>query len=225
MSVGHATDYPNNSFCNKYLDNEQFIGFRFQDDEYVTMMNEDWSLGIFNWPACKGFSKTPVDHYMRPFHLRVDGKQWKSDSINNAVHSRSCHETYYHLIEYLKDFISKYPDKPKFSLTWMVYLAHNDGNALYHTDEYFYQFFKDYKEQFSNSFLFVMGDHGNRFGNFRKTSIGEAEDNNPFLFLSIPERLRDDAELMAQIRTNSKQLITHYDIYATLVDIVKVSIN
>ena len=223
MSVGHPTDYPNKTYCNKYLDDDQFIGFRFQDDGYVTMMNEDWSLGVFNWPNCKGFGKKPVDHYMRPFQLRVDGGKWSSRAMNRAVYKNSCHETFYHQIEYLKDFINKYPDKPKFSITWMSYLAHDDVNALYHTDNYFYEFFKDYKEKFSNSYLFVMGDHGNRFGYLRKTPIGEVEDNNPFLFFSIPNSLREDAELTAQVKKNAKELITHYDIYATLADIVKVS--
>lgn len=224
MSIGHEADYSNLGYCNKYLDDDQFIGFRFQDDGYVTMMNEDWSLGVFNWPNCKGFKQTPVDHYMRPFHLRVEGRRWKSAAISQAIHKKSCNETFHHQIEYLKGFLNKYPDKPKFSITWMIYLAHDDVNALYHADDYFYQFFKDHKEKFANSFLFVMGDHGNRFGGLRNTAVGETEDNNPFLFFSVPRKSKEDAELMKQIRKNSKELVSHYDIYATLLDIVKVNI-
>ncbi|KAE9547140.1 hypothetical protein FO519_009648 [Halicephalobus sp. NKZ332] len=220
MSVGHPTDYPNSSYCNKYLDDQQFIGFKFQDDGYVTMMSEDWSLGVFNWPNCKGFQNKPTDHYMRPFQLRVEGHRWMSKDLKTTVHKKSCHETFYHQIEYLKDFIDKYPDKPKFSLTWMSYLAHDDTNALYHTDDYFYQFFKNYKEKLSNSYLFIMGDHGNRFSNMRHTTVGEVEDNNPFLFFSLPQNIREDGKMMTQVRKNSKELITHYDLYATLSDIV-----
>ena len=64
-SFGHAPDYSNSSFCSEYLDGDQFIGYRFKDDGYVTMMNEDWSMGIFNTHGCKGFKRTPMDHYMR----------------------------------------------------------------------------------------------------------------------------------------------------------------
>ncbi|KAE9547584.1 hypothetical protein FO519_009205 [Halicephalobus sp. NKZ332] len=221
ISRGHNIDYQNKSYCNKYLNNDQFIGFRFQDDGYVTMMNEDWSLGVFNWPDCKGFQEKPTDHYMRPFQLRVEGDDWKSDYLSEAIHRNSCHEAFFHQMEYLKNFIDKYPDKPKFSLTWMSYLAHDDINALYHADDYFYRFFRNYREKLSNSYLLIMGDHGNRFSSIRHTSVGEMEDNNPFLFFSAPESVREDGELMTQIRKNSKELITHYDLYATLLDIAK----
>uniref|UniRef100_A0A914PZD6 Uncharacterized protein n=1 Tax=Panagrolaimus davidi TaxID=227884 RepID=A0A914PZD6_9BILA len=64
-----------------------------------------------------------------------------------------------------------------------------------------------------------MGDHGLRYGKMRETPIGEAEDNNPALFLSVPKSLRNDLNFMKQLKTNSKELITHFDIYATLVEI------
>lgn len=100
---------------------------------------------------------------------------------------------------------------------------HNDRNGLFHSDDYFYKFFKNYKEMFANSYLFVMGDHGNRFGRIRETPVGEAEDNNPFLFLSIPEQLRENLTFADTIKKNSRKLLTHYDLYATMVEMTRVS--
>ena len=67
-----------------------------------------------------------------------------------------------------------------------------------------------------------MGDHGLRFTGIRNTAIGELEDNNPFLFLSVPERLRRNTTLTETLKQNAKELLTHYDIYTTLTEIVKV---
>uniref|UniRef100_A0AC35GSC4 Uncharacterized protein n=1 Tax=Panagrolaimus sp. PS1159 TaxID=55785 RepID=A0AC35GSC4_9BILA len=68
-----------------------------------------------------------------------------------------------------------------------------------------------------------MGDHGNRFGWLRKTSVGEIEDNNPFLFLSVPASLRRNTTYTDTLKQNAKKLMTHYDIYATLTEITNPS--
>jgi membrane-anchored protein YejM (alkaline phosphatase superfamily) len=105
----------------------------------------------------------------------------------------------------------------------MSYLAHDDQNALSHADDYFYHFFNSTRTDLDNSFLFVMGDHGNRFGKVRQTNVGEIEDNNPCIFMSAPKNLRRNDTLIDNLRENSKELITHYDIYATMVEIANPS--
>uniref|UniRef100_A0A914P977 Sulfatase N-terminal domain-containing protein n=1 Tax=Panagrolaimus davidi TaxID=227884 RepID=A0A914P977_9BILA len=225
MSRGHEADYKNyHAYCSKYLDGEQFIGFRYQDDGYVTMMSEDWAKGLFNWQNCIGFKAKLTDHYMRPFQLQYEASSGIRDKdMDSIMNKGSCKESFNHQIEYLQNFINAYPDKPKFSLTWMINLAHNDYNALYHTDDYFYQFFKNNQEKLNNSYVFFLGDHGPRFGGLRKTDIGETEDNNPFFFLSLPANLRRNTELTEILKSNSKMLISQYDIYATLTEIAKPS--
>jgi len=49
------------------------------------------------------------------------------------------------------------------------------------------------------------------------------EDNNPALFISLPKKLRRNEKLKAALEANSRQLVTHHDVYATLVAIAKVS--
>ena len=49
------------------------------------------------------------------------------------------------------------------------------------------------------------------------------EDANPMFMFAIPAQLRKNSTLMEILNSNSKQLISHYDIFATLTDIVKVS--
>ncbi|RCN37636.1 hypothetical protein ANCCAN_16463 [Ancylostoma caninum] len=51
------------------------------------------------------------------------------------------------------------------------------------------------------------------------TSFGYSEQSNPFLYVVVPKRLRN-AEVFEQLRQNSKELITHHDLHATLKDIL-----
>ena len=68
-----------------------------------------------------------------------------------------------------------------------------------------------------------MGDHGLRVGAIRSTSVGELEENNPMLILTLPQRLRNNSDLRQQLEANSRLLITHFDLYATFVEIAHVS--
>uniref|UniRef100_A0A8R1Y239 Uncharacterized protein n=1 Tax=Onchocerca volvulus TaxID=6282 RepID=A0A8R1Y239_ONCVO len=87
--------------------------------------------------------------------------------------------------------------------------------------EYFANFFRKNVNNLNNSFLFVMGDHGLRFGKIRRTNTGYIEDNNPLLTERIPQYLRSNEQLMLNLKKNSRRHTSHYDIYATLYDIAR----
>uniref|UniRef100_A0A915E0G2 Uncharacterized protein n=1 Tax=Ditylenchus dipsaci TaxID=166011 RepID=A0A915E0G2_9BILA len=192
---------------------------------YKTMMAEDWAAGVFNWPNCKGFTTTPMDHYMKryfwPFQLRLTQKAGKGkEFVYENFNGKRCLEAHSHLLDYFRQFVEVYDDvSKKFSVIWMSDLAHNHPNHLYHADHFFYQLFRGLQSKLDNTFLFVMGDHGNRFGKLRATATGTMEDNNPALFVVLPRQLRHNSALRAVLESNAKQLISHYDLYATLVEI------
>ncbi|EYB89519.1 hypothetical protein Y032_0231g3020 [Ancylostoma ceylanicum] len=110
-------------------------------------------------------------------------------------------------------------NSPKFSLSWSVELAHGNGAFLYKADYTLYNFFFKNRNALSNSFIFFFGDHGARFGNEARTDFGYSEQNNPFLYVVTPKRLRN-TKIMEQLQQNSKELITHHDLHATLKDIL-----
>ena len=86
--------------------------------------------------------------FFSPFHLRMGGNEtFKLPGMQETMYQNSCRESYSYQMENLQNFIDAYPDKPKFSLTWMTNLAHDFDNNLYHVDDYFYQFFKQNKEK------------------------------------------------------------------------------
>jgi hypothetical protein len=127
-------------------------------------------------------------------------------------------------MEYLQQFLNAYDsDVPKFSIIWLTELAHNYLNGLYQIDRSLAQFFIEFEAKLEKSFVFLMGDHGMRFTGIRDTKIGEMEDYNPFLYLSVPKSLRQNAQLMENLKLNSQKLVTHFDLYLTLMDIASIS--
>uniref|UniRef100_A0A1I7SHA9 Sulfatase domain-containing protein n=1 Tax=Bursaphelenchus xylophilus TaxID=6326 RepID=A0A1I7SHA9_BURXY len=142
-----------------------------------------------------------------------------NSTFRRRMYDEMCREPHEYQMDYFLDFINAYPDKPKFSINWFAYLAHDDTNALFHVDMYFQRFLRENKEKLSNSYLIVMGDHGNRYDKIRDTKLGEAEEKNPLLMVVVPRHLRANQQLWSNMKKNSKQLTTHYDTYATLVDI------
>ncbi|EPB79242.1 hypothetical protein ANCCEY_01665 [Ancylostoma ceylanicum] len=66
-------------------------------------------------------------------------------------------------------------NSPKFSLSWIADLAHNDAGGLYKGDYALYNFFFKNRKALSNSFIFFFGDHGGRFGRiFDENSRGSS---------------------------------------------------
>merc|ERR1712048_1314361 len=65
--------------------------------------------------------------------------------------------------------------------------------------------------------LIFLSDHGFRFGKFSRTTAGERENNLPFLFVAFPAWFEERfPKLVANVRLNSRRLVTPFDIHKTL---------
>ena len=63
-----------------------------------------------------------------------------------------------------------------------------------------------------------MGDHGPRHSTYRHLKAAYTEDNNPALIIISPKKLPE--KKLMQMKANAKRLLTGFDIYATLADII-----
>ncbi|GMT18409.1 hypothetical protein PFISCL1PPCAC_9706, partial [Pristionchus fissidentatus] len=186
---------------------------------YKTLMAEDWEQGVFTWPYCKGFAQSPKTKDCRPFQMVYD----KNPSTVLLDHQgpKNCFEPHLMMNDYLEKFIKGYPGEIKTSLTWYSYLGHDSANEPFHADNDYRNFFERNREEFDDSFVFFMGDHGLRFGKVIKSSVGTRDVNNPMLMISVPKKLRSDKNLMSNLNANSDQLLTMYDIHATFIDVLE----
>ncbi|KAH7714360.1 Protein Y73F8A.35 a [Aphelenchoides avenae] len=212
-------------FCHMDMIDSQFIGNLYRNAGYRTMIAEDWAQYAFNFLNCTGFKSSPADHYIKPFNLWLRGKEgFGRIALDSDFMRKRCKEVHEYVMDYFERFISAYPDEPKFSYVWLTEIAHTNPSCLFHLDDFTYEFFLRNRDKLKNSFFLIGGDHGHR-NYFRETDIGNAEDRTPSLLIATPEVWRKEhADLDGQLRANAKQLVTHYDTYATLADILRHSV-
>ncbi|XGW02786.1 hypothetical protein V3C99_014651 [Haemonchus contortus] len=208
-------DLSYDQYCGHYLDNEAYIPLMYKKAGYKMCGVEDYVTSILNYPNCYGTKERQFQHSYRPFHTRLN----KNEFLNKVLLEGSCRLIHDNMLEYLSHFVNSYKGSPKFSLTWFVDLAHDNTNLLYRSDYAIYDFFLKNREALSNSFIFFFGDHGPRFGSEASTKFGIREQNNPFLYMVLPKRLRH-TELYRQVLANSQELVTHHDLHSTFEDIL-----
>uniref|UniRef100_A0A0K0EGZ4 DUF229 domain-containing protein n=2 Tax=Strongyloides stercoralis TaxID=6248 RepID=A0A0K0EGZ4_STRER len=211
-------DWGKDDPCYSILDNTTYILELYKKLGYTTLNAEDyWYGGIFNWFNCKGFQNQQADHTLRTFQL---AKKVISHKLFDRIKEERCFIKGLHMLEYLKDFLERYKDEPHASLIWGTDIMHHDINGILEVDNLLETFFDKNINLFDDSFIFIMGDHGFRLGEYQKTIIGEYEGNNPYLMISVPKELRNNIKLIKNLKDNSKKHISHLDIYATLLDIL-----
>uniref|UniRef100_A0A1I7S5N4 Sulfatase domain-containing protein n=1 Tax=Bursaphelenchus xylophilus TaxID=6326 RepID=A0A1I7S5N4_BURXY len=209
-------------YCYKPLDNLSYIFYDFNNAGYRTFAMDDSGVGTFNSPDCIGFTKKPADHYVKQFARRMENLAYEDvDGLSANHNTRQCRDSYEALFETLEEFSTVYNDEAKMGMIWFTHLAHSEKNELYRADDVMLKYFKDLEDTLDNSFVFFMSDHGPRYGGFRQSFIGVLEELNPFFTLTLPKKLRRNEDLMDLLRNHSNQLLTQFDVYATLLEIAK----
>ncbi|PSN55945.1 hypothetical protein C0J52_00456 [Blattella germanica] len=202
-----------------YFDDITLVWDNFTTNGYTTMYNEDWpSLTLFNFGA-SGFKYVPTDYYVRPFWLALDKiEKFKSDDWrcfgNFPKHM--------YLLDYTQEFLGRLKNHRYFAYAFLTLLSHDDLNLVQVADSDFEAMFLRmwHKGHLNNTVLIVMGDHGNRFSDLRKTDIGRVEERMPFLSVWLPHALRRKyPHLDSGLRSNMNNLLSWYDFYEMLMDL------
>uniref|UniRef100_A0A0N5BJ14 Sulfatase domain-containing protein n=1 Tax=Strongyloides papillosus TaxID=174720 RepID=A0A0N5BJ14_STREA len=207
--------------CNEYLDDQPFIINYYRQLNYTVLSGEDSSYTAFTSNNCKGFKKHFAHHTTRPYALKLFNPKYSQSNKFLRIHESKCLGYSNYQFDYLINFMKTYKDLKQFTFTWITHIAHDKLTGHYQYDNYFKSFFKTNKYLFDNGFLIFMADHGFRTGKYRSSEIGAFEDKNPFLIISPPKELRtNSSEVLKNLKINANKHTSHFDIYATMLDIL-----
>ncbi|XP_017860607.1 PREDICTED: uncharacterized protein LOC108612242 [Drosophila arizonae] len=215
--------------CNPYeingLDQCDFIWKLFQKHGYVTAYGED-AVGIntFNYMK-RGFQQSPVDYYMRPYLFAAE-KLLEGSNVMGMPHCVGYATEAEHVYNYAQEFARRYHNDSFFGFFWTNTHSHSDISQTSSMDEYLRGYMQRLVAQgtMENSIVVFFSDHGLRFGPTRSTWSGHMEERLPFLFIWLPEFLRNgNPEFEESMRLNYNRLTTPYDLHMTLKHILSLT--
>ncbi|XP_063447884.1 uncharacterized protein LOC134727433 [Mytilus trossulus] len=200
------------------VDNCSFIWQKYSQNGYLTHFGEDMTFaGTFHY-TLNGFKEQPTDYYDRPFYYH---NEKSSDGVaDTCFHGKSSSESLY---QRMYDLAYNLRNQRYFSLnihsrnthTYLEGLADMDNLTL-DTISKLYE-----NNLLNNTFMAIFGDHGLRFGEVRQTFIGQLEERLPMMFLYLPEWFKNKySNHMTNLKTNSRRLTTHFDMFYTLLDLL-----
>lgn len=210
------------------FDDCPFLWKRFEALGYRTAYAEDepW-MGIFNYIK-NGFVRQPVHYYMRPY-ARLLLKELGSHQEFNCHLCTGPRFQLQALLDYAARFarLALAPlAEPLFGLFWGVSLTHDQLNTPQLADPLYASWLRTAMADgvLDRSVVVFLSDHGIRWGDIRETYQGRLEERLPFLMISLPRWLRERyPSAVANLRRNSRRLVTPYDLHATLEDLMDLS--
>ena len=200
------------------VDDFPWIWKKFRQVGYVTQWGEDGAkYGTFQY-RLKGFKDPPVDHYMRPYYLKLE--ELFPDRIFGCTGSEPGHKVKLH---WLEDFMNIYRRELKFSFLHHSQLSHESDAYIEAMDDDLVSFLKLLQSQghLQNTAILLISDHGHRYSASRRTLQGKYEERLPYAAMYFPPDFRRAfPDQWAALRRNTARLTTPLDLHETLLDLI-----
>ncbi|CAD5220476.1 unnamed protein product [Bursaphelenchus okinawaensis] len=214
-------EIPKSELKKNYWDNSDFLIQKMKDLGCATLWNDDIgnkNYGLLNYYQFNGFYKPPANYYYRPFYSYI---------YENFKYAHTCvaHDFLgQRYIEIWEKFAAKFQKNCHFGFNFFTALTHSKTSHLELYDHHFANSLKRLAEStdlFENSFLFVMGDHGQRMELIQKKYTGRIEERMPMVGVYVPPRFREMyPEKYQNLLKNQNRLTTNFDLHDTLREIL-----
>ncbi|CAK9293994.1 unnamed protein product [Gordionus sp. m RMFG-2023] len=228
-----------------YFDNISLIWRKYENARYASIFLEDVPGTTTYNNNRSGFYKPPSKFYLRPFSLEWKRLMKELASVKHcSVYGKNEVEM---LLDYSKALIEEMEKSniPYFNFKFITRYTHFDMQGLGALDDLLYDYFEGLIQngRLKNTFIFLFGDHGSRFGPLRQTLngmkrlylyiyyilikyrlLGMLEDRMPFLLAIPPDNFFTYYGLNDTIfRTNTQRLVTAFDVHKTLLNLLEIT--
>lgn len=219
-SFGHElkkTCAPNDSVK---FDECDFVWKDYNKSGYVTAFCEESSwMGVFHYGK-RGFEIQPTTHYWTTFSFTAESEIGHNQP-GNAHLCIGTRPVYTALLDYASKMIHSYQkiNQKFFGIFWETSLTHDYLNYPQLADENYLNFLQNLKDSniLKKSVLFMISDHGIRWGDIRSTHQGHMEERLPMLYIVLPKSFHENyPEAAKNIENNAFELTTPFDLHKTL---------
>lgn len=215
----NANELKEECLSEETFDDCNFIWDDYKNSNYTTVYMEDTGfVGLFQYNF-EGFKHQPTDIYLRP--LVVEMERSEQDSYMCLGGQRTIDV----LLDNMRQVTSSFTvsESPQFAFFWTISFTHDHLNTPRLIDTDIAEYIRELSSTgaLNNTFLFLMSDHGMRWGDFRNTYEGMIEERQPFLFLIPPQWFVEKyPTALRNLAANRHRLTTHFDLHETLRDLL-----
>eukprot|EP00833_Pecoramyces_ruminatium_P012455 jgi/Orpsp1_1/1186487/evm.model.d7180000050978.1 len=201
---------------------------------YVTGIVDDqcesWDV-TFNRRIANSIDHELISPFCLPEYHETYGNPYSNFKGPWSIRRRCITGQYVHnyALNYTREFINLYDGtNPWFFRSSYMEAHENTSEVLSYMDNDLLNFFESLSDETLNRTAIVMvSDHGLHIGiNYLFSNQGFVEHKLPMLFTLIPERFLDKyPELRNNLEENEQKLISAFDIYTTLRDILDFNLS
>ena len=205
----------------KYVNAQEEQDLIKQSSIWTIMKEKGWAT-MFATEFCSNYfsyeigRKPSVDHISCMFWCAAE----KLSQFKDTGETQRCignKNSHYYILNYTLQYIENYQGINKWAHI-MTLPAHEDsGTVISSLDDDLVEFLKKLFMTQDNVFLFILADHGPRYGNWKKTLDGREEHKLPALFFIGPTQfLKKVPESFSMLSYNTRRLVSKVDLFMTL---------
>jgi len=212
-----------------FIDKLKYIWQRFKNYGYQTAFGEDCGkINTFNYNK-PGFKKQPVDYYLRNFIVALETILKTRREFGN-VFCLGRKLGFKYVFDFARQFMQRFEKvAPVFGIFWSNSFTHEDFLGATALDKVFWEYLLVYDALgfFNRSIVFVLSDHGYRYGVTRQNAkSGYLEERLPMMFIYVPPWFRKRyPQYVENLKTNQNRLSSGFDVHMTLHHLLQLNVT